>query len=57
MKEPHAEGVATHGDPESCGGFREKSAEALTGARVGRVLSRESNLSRSPTTLMCRKAT
>lgn len=35
MKEPHAEGVATHGGPESCGGPRERSVEALTGARVG----------------------
>ena len=37
MKEPHSEGLATHTDPESCG----ELAEALTGARAGRVLSRE----------------
>ncbi len=41
MREPHAEGVANHSDPESCGGVREDVAEALTGAHAGRVLSRE----------------
>lgn len=41
MKELHAEGVATHSDPESCVGAREGVGEALTGARIGRVLSRE----------------
>lgn len=30
MKEPHMEGVATHHDPESCGGDREGAAEALS---------------------------
>jgi hypothetical protein len=29
MKESHVEGVATHDDPESCGGVREDVAEAL----------------------------
>ena len=42
MKESHGEGVATHADPESCGATREGGGEALTGARSGRVLSRES---------------
>lgn len=41
MKEPHTEGVANHGDPESCADDREVGGEALTGARAGRVLSRE----------------
>src|SRR5271156_2905898 len=41
MKEPYGEGIATHTDPESCGALREEGAEALTGARAGRVLSRE----------------
>lgn len=41
MKEPHTEGVANHGDPESCVDGREAVGEALTGARAGRVLSRE----------------
>lgn len=30
MREPHIEGVATHDDPESCGGVREGVGEALT---------------------------
>jgi hypothetical protein len=41
MKESHEKGVAIHLDPESCVGVREDAGEALTGARVGRVLSRE----------------
>ena len=34
----HAEGPATHGDPESCVGAREGDGEALTGAHVGRAI-------------------
>jgi hypothetical protein len=41
MKESYGEGVATHTDPESCGAAREGRVEALTGARAGRVFSRE----------------
>ena len=41
MKESYSEGLATHIDPESCAGTREGVGEALTGARAGRVLSRE----------------
>jgi RNA-directed DNA polymerase len=41
MKESYGEGLATHTGPESCGGARESSAEALTGVRAGRVFSRE----------------
>ena len=41
MKESYGEGVATHTDPESCGAVREDGVEALTGARAGRVCSRE----------------
>src|SRR5215472_16476442 len=41
MKEPDAEGVATHGGPESCGGAREGVGEALTGDVQARLLSRE----------------
>jgi len=41
MKESYGEGVATHTDPESCGAVREGGVEALTGARAGRVCSRE----------------
>jgi hypothetical protein len=45
MKEPHIEGVATHDDPESCADNREFGDEALTGARMGSVLSRENRQS------------
>ncbi len=41
MKEPHGEGIATHADPESYTVVREGGGEALTGARAGRVWSRE----------------
>ena len=43
-RDSHAEGLATHGDPESCGHVREDVPEALTGAHAGRVLSRESEI-------------
>lgn len=35
MKESYPEGVASHGDPESCAEAREGLGEALTGARTG----------------------
>ena len=38
------EAVATHIDPESCGGIREDVAEALTGESIGQPLSRESTI-------------
>ena len=38
MKELHTEGVATHGDPESCVAACEGGREALAGARAGRVI-------------------
>src|SRR3972149_11044939 len=41
MKESYGEGIATHAAPESCGVACEGSVEALTGARAGRVFSRE----------------
>jgi len=41
MKEPYGEGRASHTGPESCGGGSNAMAEALTGVRMGRVLSRE----------------
>ena len=41
MNELHIEGVATHGGPESCVDAREGVGEALTGVRVGEVVSRE----------------
>ena len=44
MQVPYDEGVATHIDPESCGGIREDVAEALTGESIGQPLSRESTI-------------
>jgi RNA-directed DNA polymerase len=41
MKESYTEGLAHHGDPESCAGTRKGAGEALTGAHTGGVLSRE----------------
>jgi len=41
MKEPYREDVASHSGPESCVVTREGGDEALTGVRVGWVLSRE----------------
>src|SRR5687768_5510460 len=35
MKEPHIEGVAIHGGPESCVGVREGAVEALIGGSAG----------------------
>ena len=46
MQESYGEGVATHTDPESCGAACKDCVEALTGARAGRVLSRESDFLR-----------
>ena len=46
MKKSYGEGLATHADPESCGAARESSVEALTGARAGRVFSRERDVLR-----------
>jgi len=45
MKESYVEGLAAHSGPESCVVAREGRGEALTGARAGRVLSRESDIS------------
>jgi hypothetical protein len=44
MKESYGEGVANHTGPESCGFGSNVMAEALTGERAGRVLSRENLL-------------
>jgi hypothetical protein len=41
MKEPYGEGLASHTDPESWWCGREAALQALTGARAGRLLSRE----------------
>ena len=50
MKEPDGEGIASRTDSESCDVVCKGAGEALTGERVGRVLSREILLhSRVPT--------
>jgi len=41
MREPYDQGLASQVDPESCGGGREATLEALTGAGAGRVLNRD----------------
>jgi len=41
MKESYGEGIAIHTGPESCAVARKGGGEALTGVRVGQVLSRE----------------
>jgi hypothetical protein len=41
MEEPDIEGITNHDDPESCAVAREGGGEAWTGARAGRVFSRE----------------
>ena len=41
MQEPYSEGLANHTDPESCVFACKGKVEALTGARAGRVWSRE----------------
>ena len=46
MKKSYESGLATHIGPESCGAARKGSAEALTGERAGRVLSRVRKLLR-----------
>ena len=38
MEELCIEGLATHGDPESCAVAREGGGEALTGARAGQAI-------------------
>jgi hypothetical protein len=57
MEEPYGEGLASHTDPESCVASREAGREALTGAHVGGVLSREMPEIRMPTLSIWRKAT
>ncbi len=58
MEEPYGEGVANHAGPESCVGGRKAVGEALTGARAGRVLSRENPVTPERRRCPCmRKAT
>src|SRR3954447_401739 len=51
MKESYGKGPASHPDPESCGGSRKASTEALTGAHAGQPLSCEIRQSGVPTLL------
>src|SRR3990167_6862318 len=48
MQELHAEGLATHGDPESWA-YRRNEGQALTGAHASWTWSREINQSEVPT--------
>jgi hypothetical protein len=49
MKESYAEGLTSHGGPESCVCIRKDAGEALTGVLAGRPLSRETvTLRRQP---------
>jgi hypothetical protein len=53
MEELCAEGLATHGGPESCVDDPRGRGEALTGARAGRAIEREI---RSPGCRRCQKS-
>jgi len=57
MKEPYGEGLASHTGPESWRCDREVALQALTGARAGRVLSREETSSGCRRRGKARKAT
>jgi RNA-directed DNA polymerase len=52
-----SEGLANHTVPESCADVREGIGEALTGVRIGWVLSRENNTPGTPTLCIEWKAT
>ena len=49
MEELCAEGLATHGDPESCVDDPRGRGEALTGARAGRAIEPRNQKSGVPT--------
>lgn len=49
MKVSHNEGLATHINPESCGGCGNTLAEALIGESTGGLMSSEKTLIRVPT--------
>ena len=51
MRELYIEGVAIHGDPESCVGVCEGIGEALTGARAGRAIEPRNHWSGVSTSL------
>ena len=56
MQVRYGEGLAIHTDPESCAGIREGAGEALTGARIGGVLSGISYMVRgADAVVVCRR--
>ena len=57
MEELYAEGLATHGDPESCVDDQRGRGEALTGARAGRAIEPRNHESGVPTRFTTWKAT
>ena len=57
MQVSPSEGLANHTVPESCADTREGVGEALTGVRIGWVLSRENTTPGTPTLCIERKAT
>ena len=57
MQVSASEGLANHTVPESCADVHEGIGEALTGVRIGWVLSRENNTLGTPTLCIEWKAT
>jgi hypothetical protein len=57
MKEPYTEGIAHHGDPESCVAICEDGGEALTGARAGRAIEPRNKATGAPRLFTLSKAT
>jgi hypothetical protein len=57
MEELYAEGLATHGGPESCVDDLRGRGEALTGVRAGRAIEPRNTAIGVPTLFECRKAT
>ena len=57
MEELYAEGVATHGGPESCVDDPRGRGEALTGVRAGRAIEPRNEAIGVPTLYKRRKAT
>ena len=57
MQVSASEGLANHTVPETCAETREGFGEALTGVRIGWVLSRENNTLGTPTLCFEWKAT
>lgn len=57
MEELYAEGLATHGGPESCVDVPRVRGEALTGVRAGRAIEPRNEAIGVPTLYKRRKAT